>query len=141
MLDALEGKLEEALQGWKAALELDGNLLLARLNRGLVEAEISLSQAQEDPGELRLAPAPAPTVAGPPQVGIRPGVPRSDPGLAYASPPIRIAILSFLFNWPSTGGGNMHTAGLVEFLSRAGYEVRHYYARYPAWGIGRVAER
>jgi len=23
--------------------------------------------------------------------------------------PIKVAILSFLFNWPSTGGGNIHT--------------------------------
>ena len=51
--------------------------------------------------------------------------------------PVRVAVLSFLFNWPSTGGGNMHTAGLVDFLGRDGYEVRHFYARYPAWGIGR----
>jgi len=53
--------------------------------------------------------------------------------------PIRVAVISLLFNWPSTGGGNMHTAGLVEFLKRAGYEVRHYFARYLAWGIGRVS--
>ena len=32
----------------------------------------------------------------------------------------------------------MHTAGLVDFLGRDGYEVRHFYARYPDWGIGRV---
>jgi len=56
-----------------------------------------------------------------------------------ADEPIRIAVISLLFNWPSTGGGNMHTAGLVEFLKRAGYEVRHYFARYLAWGIGRVS--
>ena len=31
------------------------------------------------------------------------------------------AILSFLFNWPSTGGGNHHTAELAAFLARAGY--------------------
>jgi glycosyltransferase involved in cell wall biosynthesis len=52
--------------------------------------------------------------------------------------PVRVAVLSFLFNWPSTGGGNMHTAGLVDFLARAGYEVRHFYASYTPWGIGRV---
>ncbi len=52
---------------------------------------------------------------------------------------VRVAVLSFLFNWPSTGGGNMHTAGLVEFLKRAGYDMRHFFARYPAWGIGRAA--
>jgi len=32
----------------------------------------------------------------------------------------------------------MQTAGLVEFLGRDGYEVRHFFARYPGWGIGRV---
>ena len=34
----------------------------------------------------------------------------------------------------------MHTAGLVEFLGRAGYDVRHFYARYPAWAIGWVKD-
>ena len=52
--------------------------------------------------------------------------------------PVRVAVLSFLFNWPSTGGGNMHTAGLVEFLGRDGFDVRHFYAQYEPWGIGRV---
>ncbi len=51
---------------------------------------------------------------------------------------MRVAVLSLLFNWPSTGGGNMHTAGLVDFLGRDGFEVRHFYARYEPWGIGRV---
>ena len=60
--------------------------------------------------------------------------------LARSESPVRIAILSFLFNWPSTGGGNIHTAELATFLGRAGYEVRHVYARYPEWGIGRVGE-
>jgi hypothetical protein len=49
-------------------------------------------------------------------------------------------VISFLFNWPSTGGGNMHTAGLVEFLGRDGYEVRHFFARSPDRGIGRVTD-
>ena len=52
--------------------------------------------------------------------------------------PVRVAILSLLFNWPSTGGGNMHTAGLVEFLGRDGFDARHFYAQYEPWGIGRV---
>ncbi len=56
------------------------------------------------------------------------------PGPRNPDEPIRVANLSFLFNWPSTGGGNMHTAGLVEFLKRGGYEVRHLFARYPAPG-------
>ncbi len=52
---------------------------------------------------------------------------------------MRVAVLSLLFNWPSTGGGNMHTAGLVEFLGRDGFDVRHFYAQHERWGIGRVS--
>lgn len=51
----------------------------------------------------------------------------------------RIAVVSLLFNWPSTGGGNVHTAELVMFLGQAGYEVKHFYAEYPPWGIGKVS--
>jgi FkbM family methyltransferase len=51
---------------------------------------------------------------------------------------IRVALLSFLFNWPSTGGGIVHTVELGQFLGRAGYAVEHFYARFPAWGIGGV---
>lgn len=53
---------------------------------------------------------------------------------------VRIAILSLLFNWPSTGGGTVHTAESAKFLSNAGYEVRHFYARNPEWGLGEVTE-
>ncbi len=206
VLDALEGKFEEARQGWQRALEADGDLLLARLNRDLVEAEIGMEEVQEELGELELVPAPRSsqlsvpscqladgaflalptppclpsTVTGeakpwgrPPSGGSGPpaqtlsivgegrhhaarddyfGSARvSDPAVRAtgglhdrhvrsSDDPIRVAVLSFLFNWPSTGGGNMHTAGLVEFLKRAGYQVRHFFARYPAWGIGRVAD-
>jgi len=41
----------------------------------------------------------------------------------------KIAIVSFLYNWPSTGGGNIHTMELVQFLGRAGYEVQHFCVR------------
>lgn len=53
---------------------------------------------------------------------------------------IRVAILSFLFNWPSTGGGNVHTYELAVFLGRAGYDVHHFYVRFPPWGVGGVSE-
>jgi glycosyltransferase involved in cell wall biosynthesis len=58
----------------------------------------------------------------------------------HSAPPAtqRVAILSFLFNWPATGGGNVHTVELAGFLARAGYEVRHFHARYADWGIGSV---
>lgn len=52
----------------------------------------------------------------------------------------RVAIVSLLFNWPSTGGGTVHTAETGKFLADAGYEVRHFYAEFPDWGLGKVTE-
>lgn len=64
--------------------------------------------------------------------------------LASLGPPrvsvaTRIAIASMLFNWPSTGGGNVHSAELACFLARAGYEVAHFIAEHEPWGIGRIS--
>jgi hypothetical protein len=58
VLDAVEGTFEEGRDGWRRAIEADGELLLARLNRDLVEAEICLSDRQEEAGELKLVPVP-----------------------------------------------------------------------------------
>lgn len=52
----------------------------------------------------------------------------------------RVAVLSFLFNWPSTGGGIVHTVELCDFLQRAGYEVQHIYAHFEPWEIGIVKQ-
>ena len=52
---------------------------------------------------------------------------------------IKVALLSFLFNWPSTGGGIVHTVELAKFLARAGYTVEHFYVRFPEWGTGNVS--
>ena len=46
----------------------------------------------------------------------------------------RIVLLSFLFNWPSTGGGIVHTVELARFLSEAGYEIQLIHPVYPALG-------
>ncbi len=65
-----------------------------------------------------------------------------DRGRISASPPFdrpfRIAVVSLLFNWPSTGGGIVHTAELITFLSRSGYEVCHFFAVFEPWGIGNI---
>lgn len=53
----------------------------------------------------------------------------------------RVAIVSLLFNWPSTGGGTVHTAETARFLQRAGYDVRHLSLRFDPWGLGQVRER
>ncbi|QDV48432.1 glycosyltransferase family 4 protein [Gimesia fumaroli] len=50
----------------------------------------------------------------------------------------KIAIVSFLYNWPSTGGGNIHTTELVQFLEQFGYEVQHFCVRHDPWQIGQI---
>lgn len=69
---------------------------------------------------------------------------RKDPQPPPESSPIhpdrprRVAVLSLLFNWPSPGGGTVHTFETAKFLSRAGHEVQHLFARCDAWNVGRV---
>ncbi len=128
-----------------AAIESNNECLPARLNLGLVEAELSWAVPAPNSGEeggptgVSAPPEGAPTGVS----ALREGGPASGREADRSvgpNGPVRVAVLSFLFNWPSTGGGNMHTAGLVDFLGRDGYEVRHFFARYPGWGIGRVKE-
>lgn len=54
--------------------------------------------------------------------------------------PTRVAIVSLLFNWPSTGGGTIHTAETARFLARYGYELRHIVIRHDDWKLGQVAD-
>jgi hypothetical protein len=161
VLDAMEGKFEEACGEWRAVVEGDLGCLPARLNLALVEAELSWARTESSKCETRNSkeedggrePTPGATEvdqttgpidgASPQLMAEEPEPEARQPGIddgrslrTYTAP--RVAVLSFLFNWPSTGGGNMHTAGLVDFLGRDEFEVRHFYARYPAWGIGRV---
>ena len=133
---AMEEKFDEACEGWRASLISDPECMSARLNLDMVEADLSVLAPTTAEPPLKVLPAPEthqPVATENPDSGVRNPIPN-------LRGPTRIAVLSFLFNWPSTGGGNMHTAGLVEFLGRAGYDVRHFYARYPAWAIGRVKD-
>ncbi len=133
VLAALESRFDEAKSGWQAAMEADPACLLAKLNRDLMVGELERvsASASEVPAPLQFAPAPTP---------MQPASNGPVNGMAHTpGNRTKVAIVSFLFNWPSTGGGNMHTAGLADFLGRAGYDVRHYYCRYPAWGLGGVA--
>jgi glycosyltransferase involved in cell wall biosynthesis len=50
----------------------------------------------------------------------------------------RIAVVSLLFNWPSRGGGAVHTFELGEALLSSGYSVRHFYTSYSPWAVGQV---
>ena len=67
---------------------------MARLNRDLVQAEFDVVDRDDGLG-LSLVPPPD-AVQHPPAT----------------DRPIKVAILSLLFNWPKTSGGNMHTAAL-----------------------------
>ena len=51
---AMEGRFDEARAGWQAALEIDPDCLMARLNRDLIEAEMSFGQTNGELGELKL---------------------------------------------------------------------------------------
>lgn len=102
---------QEATAPFKKALLLDPNNLEARLNLACIEAD-------------RLLPAVMTPKAIPP-----------------GSRTTRVAVLSFLFNWPSTGGGIVHTVELCDFLHQAGYEVQHIYARYDPWELGVVTQK
>ena len=117
VLAAVGGDFEAARESLEAALAIDEGCQPARLNLALLRVELSDSETVTLPANGAVhATALAPSSA------------------------VKIAIVSFLFNWPSTGGGNIHTVELATFLARAGYEVKHFHARYANWGIGRVTD-
>lgn len=68
------------------------------------------------------------------------GTPPEPPTPPNPSRKNRVAIVSLLFNWPSTGGGTVHTAELARFLTQAGYDVRHIVICYDAWGVGQITD-
>jgi glycosyltransferase involved in cell wall biosynthesis len=115
-LVAQAGKPTGALEGFRQALAIDPQCLLARFNLTLLE-----DRPAEDPGAREQPPAA-----------------RSPAQLTERPLPIRVALFSFFFNWPTSGGGNIHTAELARFLSKGDYTVRHFYPRYAPWGIGNV---
>jgi glycosyltransferase involved in cell wall biosynthesis len=116
---ALRNDLETARRHFQAALTLDCGCNTAKSN---------LTFLEEHPAGGTMAVAVASEALPIPSAGATP------------KRPVRVALLSLLFNWPSTGGGTVHTAETGTFLARAGYEVQHVYASYPGWGVGKVTE-
>jgi glycosyltransferase involved in cell wall biosynthesis len=115
-LQVLRGDMEAASERFQAALALDAACESARENLDLLLTHMASSQSTPaGNGESVAAES------------------NTEPATS-----IRVAILSFLFNWPSTGGGNVHTYDLARFLGKFGYEVRHIYPRYSPWEIGVV---
>jgi glycosyltransferase involved in cell wall biosynthesis len=116
-LDALVGEIARARNHFERALSLDPNCQVARQNLD------SIADPEIDPPPVRALAACE--------------IPRAK---ALSNDKVRVAIVSMLFNWPSTGGGTVHTAEAGKFLTRAGYDVRHFYAQFAHWGVGNVAQ-
>ena len=113
VLDVIDGDMDGARSGFRTALQHDPACDPARVN--LAELELLAATPMRDSAI-------------------------ADDQKSMEPPRIKVAILSFLFNWPSTGGGIVHTVELARFLGEAGYEVKHYYAQFAPWGIGEVTE-
>jgi glycosyltransferase involved in cell wall biosynthesis len=120
-LEALAGDIKAARRHFSRAVDLDVDCRAAHLNLEQLgtEAAIDAQAASAMPASILPAPV-APS--------------------HLAKGAARVAILSTLFNWPSTGGGTVHTAESAKFLQKAGYHVRHFYAQYPDWGVGNVTQ-
>jgi glycosyltransferase involved in cell wall biosynthesis len=116
VLSTLEGDFEAASSGFQAAMALDPSCKAARTNLALLLGEST------------------PDSEGATQAGHAHNSSKRPP----QSTPVRVAILSLLFNWPSTGGGIVHTVELARFLAKSGFCVQHFFARHDPWGIGRV---
>ncbi|HKI32092.1 MAG TPA: glycosyltransferase family 4 protein [Gemmataceae bacterium] len=123
-LATLVSDRESALQGFRQALAIDPQCEVARFNLTFLEDEL----AEANKPEAQAKECPNPSLA----LQVCVAAPTESPSAG------KVAILSFLFNWPTSGGGNVHTAELARFLAKAGYAVRHFYPRYAAWGIGNV---
>jgi glycosyltransferase involved in cell wall biosynthesis len=118
-LAALDGDIPAARSGFAAALATNSDCGPAGHNLAILDAPTE--PATEYPAPI-VVPEPEAEAA------------ENHPGPAAA----KVAIVSFLFNWPSTGGGIVHTVELARFLGAAGYQVGHFYARFAPWEIGRV---
>jgi glycosyltransferase involved in cell wall biosynthesis len=115
-LAVLAGDRDAALRLLHEALVIDPQCQVARFNLTLLEDELA-------------------EAAGQPAESVRKEMPAESSQPEGAG---KVAILSFLFNWPTSGGGNVHTAELARFLAKSGYAVRHFYPRYAPWSIGNV---
>jgi glycosyltransferase involved in cell wall biosynthesis len=116
-LAAVAGERDAALQGFRDALAIDPECAVARFNLTFLEDELAEAAPNAEPAAAQV-PTPPPQPGG----------------------PGKVAIVSFLFNWPTSGGGNVHTAELARFLACSGCTVRHFYPRYAPWGIGNVSD-
>ena len=114
------GGTATGVSGFRAALKLDPGCEQAQQNLDFLES--------------------SPTVAALSGLAST-AIPASQSEASVSGQNVRVAIVSFLFNWPSSGGGIVHTVELCQFLAQARFRVQHIFSRYDPWGIGRVDQR
>jgi glycosyltransferase involved in cell wall biosynthesis len=139
-LKAMAGDTDLARKGFETALALDDNCKPARANLAVL---MQNSQSLNPSAGTAVTDETLSRVRGQHTAHANRGTVASGHAVVPSSAQqpsgsIKVAILSFLFNWPSTGGGIVHTVELAQFLRRAGYEVKHFYAQHLPWGVGKV---
>jgi glycosyltransferase involved in cell wall biosynthesis len=148
-LAVLAGEWEQARKGFQEALALDARCEPARANLAFLDEDVAgVGRISNPSGEdgSRQGGILRNRTAEEDGLETRPKAERDRLKIPFTAKtnqeaPIRVAVLSFLFNWPSHGGGIVHTFELIQFLARAGYQVQHVYARFPPWGIGNAEGR
>ena len=141
---ALQGRLDEAVALYQRLLQQTDpgeSSLSALIHNDLGAIAATMGQPQEATGHFHRALA----IRADWQVPITNL--RQLTGSSQANLPAnpvsgspRIALVSLLFNWPSTGGGTIHTKELAEQLTRAGYTVRHFFSQQEEWRMGTIGE-
>jgi glycosyltransferase involved in cell wall biosynthesis len=118
---------------WEETRELAGRLRRElSLERVAERWAAIVEEVLEEP--LRCAPVDRVPVAE------RPATPAATAPAPEVDERVRVCVVSLLFEWPTRGGGNVHTYELVGALARAGHTVRHVFVRYPGWTTGGVRE-
>ena len=126
VLQAWQGDIEVAAEGFQRA---------GRLAPGFTLPKDNAAQLQDRLLNRRRLP----TAEQPPANSAHEGLTgRATEPSTQTDDRVRVGVLSFLFNWPSTGGGIVHTVEMCKFLARAGYAVQHISCRIEPWKIGRV---
>ncbi|HWL09958.1 MAG TPA: glycosyltransferase [Planctomicrobium sp.] len=138
---ALDGDLFAARQQLEALLH-DSSLessLIPRLQNNLATVDAALGHVDQAVALLESIPASQRSAAVQQNLSrLQTSKNTGNHQRRLSSTRVRVAIVSFLFNWPSTGGGIVHTVELTKFLRQAGYEVQLIHPVLPEWGIGQV---
>jgi hypothetical protein len=142
---ALSGSIAEARRiNWQVLDQTDGPTTRAMLHNGLAALAAAAGDRQEArkllEEAIRLDPECQAARENWASLGVdwRHGLVQT--AVESRDRPVKVAVVSAMFNWPSSGGGNVHTVQLAMALQNAGCEVRHIFLRYPTWSIGKVEE-